>query len=221
MKKLPLTLLTTLVFSASVSFPIQAQEYMFTYSKLFSQLKNNVKDDYKDVKVGFFFVNAQTKKLCPIEKAWMEKEKHYEELSTSINHELLLPLDDNLRQANPLIFVDTPQDMRCDFSTVVMTKKPFEGQVSYEQVATLLPQMQSLLEELGGMFASWFTPDVSGITLEFANNLDSNIVLSNGQTIAIKNGKAQVAVEQIGNGGYMQLPEQTVRVLPYLPNAKK
>lgn len=71
------------------------------------------------------------------------------------------------------------------------------------------------------MFASWFTPDVSGVTLEFANNLDSNIVLSNGQTIAIKNGKAQVAVEQIGNGGYMQLPEQTVRVLPYLPNAKK
>lgn len=219
MKKRTLTLLlTTLCFANA--FPVNAQEYMFTYSKLFSAMKNNVKEEYPNVKVAYYFLNANTKQLCPIEKAWMEKEKHYEALKVSSNHELLLPLDDHLRQANPLVFVDTPQDMRCDFSTVVMAKEQFKGEISYQQVAILLPQMQKLLEELGGMFASWFTPDISGVTLEFANNLNSVIQLSNGETINIENGKAQVDLSQLGEGGSMQLPQETVRVLPYLPKAK-
>lgn len=78
MKKLSLSLLGTaaLMLAAPAT---QAQEYMFTYSKLYTQLKNNNKEGHDDVKVGVFFVNADTKQLCNIEKAWMEKEEHYEE----------------------------------------------------------------------------------------------------------------------------------------------
>jgi len=78
MRKIGLTLLCT-ALSSFVVTPVSAQEYMFTYSKLFSQLKNNTKEGHEDVKVGIFFVNPQTKQLCDIEKAWMEKEEHYEE----------------------------------------------------------------------------------------------------------------------------------------------
>lgn len=206
---------------ASFSAPTWAQEYMFTYSKLYSQMKNNVKDNHEDVKVGFFFVDADNKQLCHIEKAWMEKEEHYEALTPSAGHELIVPLDNNLRQANPLVFVDTPNDRRCDFSMVVMTKAPLEGKVTYAQVETLLPQMQSLLEDLGGMFASWFTPAVTGVTLEFANDLNSTIELSSGENIPVIHGKAQVDLAQIGQDGWMMLPETTTRVLPYLPKGKK
>lgn len=219
MKKVTLTLLTTALLGA-VALPSQAQEYMFTYSKLYSHMKKNANEGHDDVKVGFFFVNADTKKLCNIEKAWMEKEEHYEELKISDYQEVMVPLDDNLKSANPLVFVDTPQDMRCDFSMVVMTKEPFSGQVNYDEVKTLLPQMQAILVELGGMFASWFTPDVEGVTLEFANELNSNITFSNGTTKPIVNGKVQIALSEIGEGGSMTLPEPTARVLPYLPKAK-
>ncbi len=152
----------------TISTPVMAQQYMFTYSKLFSQMKSNTKEDHPDVKMGIFFIDAQSKQNCVIEKAWMEKEEHYEELKTGPGYELLVPLDNNLRQANPLVFVDTPQDKRCDFSMVVMAKKPFEGKVAYQEVEVLLPQMQAMLEQLGGMFASWFTPAVEGVTLEFS-----------------------------------------------------
>jgi len=168
-----------------------------------------------------FFVNADTKKLCTIEKAWMEKEKHYELVPSSEIHELLLPVDGNLKQANPLVFVDIPQDTRCDFSLVVMTKAALSGQVPYGDIEKLLPQMQEILESLGGMFSSWFTPEVSGVTLEFDNNLNGFIQLSNGSDVEIVNGKAQVSLEQIGKDGWMKLPEETTRVLPYLPTAKK
>ncbi|GLT19961.1 hypothetical protein GCM10007938_37440 [Vibrio zhanjiangensis] len=204
---------------SSIAFMTQAQEYMFTYSKLFSHLKQNVKQGHEDVKVGLFFLNADTKKNCVIQKAWMEKEQHYEELKTTRYNELLLPLDDNLKSANPLVFVRTPQDQRCDFSMVVMTKQPLKGTVSYTEVEMLLPQMQVMLEDLGGMFASWFTPDVEGVTLEFQGLVDGQVEFSNGKTKPIVNGKAQVALSDIGQGGSMILPQETSRVLPYLPRA--
>ncbi|ANQ21627.1 hypothetical protein BA893_08085 [Vibrio natriegens] len=219
MKKLSLSLLGTaaLMLAAPAT---QAQEYMFTYSKLYTQLKNNNKEGHDDVKVGVFFVNADTKQLCNIEKAWMEKEEHYEEFVIPASKELPLPIDKNLKSANPLVFVQTPIDTRCDYSLVVMTKEPLQGNVSYEQLAPLMPQMQSMLEDLGGMFAGWFTPDVQGVTMEFSNGLDSKISFSNGTEKPIVNGKVQVALSEIGEGGTMTLPEPTMRVLPYLPKAK-
>ncbi|TXY28491.1 DUF2987 domain-containing protein [Vibrio mimicus] len=219
MKSKPYLLLASLALT--ISTPVMAQQYMFTYSKLFSQMKSNTKEDHPDVKMGIFFIDAQSKQNCVIEKAWMEKEEHYEELKTGPGYELLVPLDNNLRQANPLVFVDTPQDKRCDFSMVVMAKKPFEGKVAYQEVEVLLPQMQAMLEQLGGMFASWFTPAVEGVTLEFSPETEGVITLSNGQTVAIVNHKAQVALSQIGSEGWMELPAPTLRILPYLPKAKK
>ncbi|HAS8154380.1 DUF2987 domain-containing protein [Vibrio vulnificus] len=220
MRKIGLTLLCT-ALSSFVVTPVSAQEYMFTYSKLFSQLKNNTKEGHEDVKVGIFFVNPQTKQLCDIEKAWMEKEEHYEEFMIPESKELPLPIDNNLKSANPLVFVQTPQDMRCDYSLVVMTKQPLQGKVTYAQLEPLMPQMKTMLDDLGGMFSSWFTPDVEGVTMEFADQLNDMITFSNGQKKAIVNGKVQVALSEIGEAGYMVLPQPTMRVLPYLPAAKK
>ncbi|EIQ1512673.1 DUF2987 domain-containing protein [Vibrio parahaemolyticus] len=219
MKKLSLILgSAALLLSSPIT---HAQEYMFTYSKLYTQLKNNTKEGHDDVKVGVFFVDARTKQLCAIEKAWMEKEEHYEEFVIPASKELPLPIDKNLKSANPLVFVHTPKDSRCDYSLVVMTKEPLQGSVSYEQLKPLMPQMQSMLEDLGGMFAGWFTPEVQGVTMEFANELNGKIVFSNGQEKAIIIGKVQVALSEIGEGGTITLPEPTMRVLPYLPQAKK
>lgn len=204
-----------------VSPATHAQEYMFTYSKLYTQLKNNNKEGNDDVKVGIFFVDSKTKQLCEIEKAWMEKEEHYEEFVIPATKELPLPVDKNLKSANPLVFVHTSKDTRCDYSLVVMTKEVLQGNVSYEQLTPLIPQMQTLLEDLGGMFANWFTPEVQGVTMEFANKLNDTITFSNGSIKEIVNGKVQVALSEIGEGGYMTLPQPTTRVLPYLPNATK
>ncbi|MGR5206715.1 MULTISPECIES: DUF2987 domain-containing protein [Vibrio] len=220
MKKLSLSLLGSAML-VLVSPATHAQEYMFTYSKLYTQLKNNNKEGNDDVKVGIFFVDSKTKQLCEIEKAWMEKEEHYEEFVIPATKELPLPVDKNLKSANPLVFVHTSKDTRCDYSLVVMTKEVLQGNVSYEQLTPLIPQMQTLLEDLGGMFANWFTPEVQGVTMEFANKLNDTITFSNGSIKEIVNGKVQVALSEIGEGGYMTLPQPTTRVLPYLPNATK
>ncbi|EFP98174.1 DUF2987 domain-containing protein [Vibrio caribbeanicus] len=211
----PLAVLALFIISSH----LYAQEYIFTYSKLYSHMKQNAKEGHDDVKVGFFFLNAQNKTLCPIEKAWMEKEEHYEELKTSSVNEVIVPLDNNLRSANPLVFVHTPKAMRCDFSMVVMTKKSFSGKITYQQVKRLLPQMQSILEQLGGMFASWFTPDVEGVTLEFPKSVEGVIKFSDGKTKPLINGKVQITADEIGIDGWILLPHETSRILPYIPKA--
>ena len=146
MKKTALALLASL--SLGVSLPASAQEYMFTYSKLYTQLKNNTKEGHDDVKVAVFFVDQQAQQTCHISKAWMEKEEHYEELKVSPANELLLPVDQNLRSANPLIFVQT-QEQECAYSLVVMTQEPLVGNVEVAQLESLLPQMQAMLEPAG------------------------------------------------------------------------
>jgi hypothetical protein len=198
---------------------VGAQEYMFTYSKLYTQLKNNAKEGHDDVKMGIFFVNAADKSLCTIEKAWMEKEKKYQELTPVNGKELLVPLDSNLKSANPLVFARTPMDLRCDFSMVVMTKQSLSGKVYYKDIEKLLPQMQSMLEDLGGMFASWFTPDVEGLTLEFPERTEGQIEFSNGLAVDIIKNKARIRLNDLNPGEYIELPVTTTRVLPWLPSA--
>ncbi|MCY9865831.1 DUF2987 domain-containing protein [Vibrio coralliirubri] len=214
MKKTALALLASL--SLGVSLPASAQEYMFTYSKLYTQLKNNTKEGHDDVKVAVFFVDQQAQQTCHISKAWMEKEEHYEELKVSPANELLLPVDQNLRSANPLIFVQT-QEQECAYSLVVMTQEPLAGTVEVAQIENLLPQMQAMLEDVSGMFSGWFTPDIQGLTLEFANKLEGNIELSNGKQLPIKEGRAKFTLEELSGSDSITLPEPTVRVLPYIP----
>ncbi|ANP76524.1 hypothetical protein A134_08975 [Vibrio crassostreae 9CS106] len=214
MKKTALALLASL--SLGVSLPATAQEYMFTYSKLYTQLKNNTKEGHDDVKVAVFFVDQQAQQTCHISKAWMEKEEHYEELKVSPANELLLPVDQNLRSANPLIFVQT-QEQECAYSLVVMTQEPLAGTVEVTQLENLLPQMQAMLEDVSGMFSGWFTPDIQGLTLEFANKLEGNIELSNGKQLPIKEGRAKFTLEELNGSDSITLPEPTVRVLPYIP----
>ncbi len=208
----------SLSIALAASSCVQAEQYMFTYSKLYSQLKNNLKSGHDDVKVGFFFVDSRTELLCTISKAWMEKEQHYEELKVSPINELVVPLDQNLRQANPLIFVETPRSQQCNFSMVVMAKQNLSGTVSYQTLAQLVSQMQTTLNDLGGMFARWFTPEIQGVTLEFDADTANDIQLSNGKKIRITHGQAQVTLNEIGEGGSIKLPQTTKRVLPYLLN---
>ncbi|MFM2610378.1 DUF2987 domain-containing protein [Vibrio chagasii] len=214
MKKTALALLASL--SLGISLPAAAQEYMFTYSKLYTQLKNNTKEGHDDVKVAVFFVDQQAQTTCHISKAWMEKEEHYEELKVSPANELQLPVDQNLRSANPLIFVQT-KEQECAYSLVVMTKAPLAGTVEVAQLENLLPQMQAMLEDVSGMFSSWFTPDIQGLTLEFANKLEGNITLSNGKQLPITQGRAKFTLEELNGSDSITLPEETTRVLPYIP----
>ncbi|MCL9783284.1 DUF2987 domain-containing protein [Vibrio sp. S4M6] len=210
-------LISLALLSILASFPSWGQEYMFTYSKLYSQLKANYSANHDDVKVAFFFVDRKNGQLCTPKKAWMENQSHYEALKVSNQKELLVPFDANLKQANPLVFVDTPKGKDCAFSTTIMAREPLSGDVSYSQLKNLVEQMQLVLNELGGVFSSWFTPSIEGVTLEFSDPSVTKLTFSNGATRPVESGKAHVLLSDLGDKGSIEIPTATFRVLPYIP----
>ena len=84
----------------------------------------------------------------------MEKEEHYEELKVSPYNGWCGEQQPSL--SKPIGLRSYANGYRCDFSMVVMTKKPMRDNVTHDQVKVLLPQMQAILEQPGGMFASFY-----------------------------------------------------------------
>lgn len=223
------TLLIGLVATSLIAPTAVAQEYMFTYSKLYGQLKQNAKEGHDDVKLGLFFIDSKTQQICQIKRAWMEKDEHYEEFTIPDSQELPIPVDANLRSANPLVYVQLPEGQECSYSFVVMSKSQWQGSVNYQTAADLVPQMQNMLNDLSGMFSRWFTPDIQGVTLEFAstdsqttngdgaNYQSVSLTFADGTSKAIVDGKAQVTLAELKQLGELTLPMQTQRILPYIP----
>ncbi|ODP97078.1 MULTISPECIES: DUF2987 domain-containing protein [Salinivibrio] len=213
MKKLA----SVLVMLGMVSVPASADTYRFSYSKLFTQLKHNVEEGHPDIGVAYFMVSAESGEVCPISRAWMSKEEHYEAFDIPASQALPLPLDNQLRKVNPDVFVETPADRNCDISFQVLVDKPVGKQLTSQQIQGWLPQMDTMMENLGGMFASWFMPKAQGVVLHFAPSVTGAVTSSEGNKYPIDAHQAIIDVNRLGDSTTLTLPDAPIKVSPWLP----
>ncbi|WP_300181347.1 DUF2987 domain-containing protein [uncultured Aliivibrio sp.] len=199
-----------------LALPVKAEQYRFTYSKLYYQLKVNQKEGHDNVRMALFFNDSQTGKACHITKAWMEKEEHYEEFTIPSSQELPLPIDNNLKSANPLVYIQTEEGKQCDISMEVLANKPLTGSVSFDELTLLTTQMNAMLSDIGGMFSKCFMPDVEGVRFVFSDAVTSEIKASNGVIIPIENGKATVDLREFSKETSFELPATPLKVTPWL-----
>ena len=199
-----------------LALPVKAEQYRFTYSKLYYQLKVNQKEGHEDVRMALFFNDSQTGKACQITKAWMEKEEHYEEFTIPTNQELPLPIDNNLKSANPLVYIQTEEGKQCDISMEVLANTPLTDSVSFDELMLLTTQMDAMLSDIGGMFSKYFMPDVEGVRFVFSDAVTSGIKVSNGVIIPVENGKATVDLREFNKEISFELPATPLKVTPWL-----
>ncbi|OCH21802.1 DUF2987 domain-containing protein [Aliivibrio logei] len=207
---------TTLLSLLCFTLPAQAEQYRFTYSKLYYQLKVNQKEGHEDVRMALFFNDSQTGKACQITKAWMAKEEHYEEFTIPVNQELPLPLDTNLKSANPLVYIQTEEGKQCDISMEVLANKTFEKKVSSKELSLLTIQMDAMLSDIGGMFSKYFMPKVEGVSFVFNDKVTLPIKASDGTSIATKDGKATIELSAFSDDVTFSLPAVPLKVIPWL-----
>ncbi|MCW8327991.1 DUF2987 domain-containing protein [Photobacterium sp. SDRW27] len=194
-----------------------AQNIEMRYSSLYGKLKQNVKEGHDDVRIAFFLLNQENGEVCAIREGSMRKEKHYEELVIPDNNELLVPIDTNLRQANPDVTFVIDDGITCDLSMQVIANKDYGQHISQTEIAKLTPQMNTLLSDLGGMFSNWFMPEVGGVVIHFATDVNESIRLASGNTIDIKDSKAVLKLAELADGEEITLPQNAVKVTPWLP----
>ncbi|MFA1560008.1 DUF2987 domain-containing protein [Aliivibrio fischeri] len=199
-----------------LALPVKAEQYRFTYTKLYYQLKVNQKEGHEDVRMALFFNDAQTGKACQITKAWMEKEEHYEEFTIPSNQELPLPIDNNLKSANPLVYIQTEEGKQCDISMEVLANKSFRGSVSAKELKELTIQMDAMLADIGGMFAKYFMPDVEGVTFVFSDTVTKGISTSTGELLPLNNGKVTVDLRKYKDDVKFELPTEVLKLTPWL-----
>ena len=204
---------TSTVYAQGVS----AQNIEMRYSSLYSKLKQNVKEGHDDVRIAFYLLNQSDGKVCTVHKGWMRKDEHYEELAIPADNELSVPVDSNLRQANPDVTFVIDDGITCDLSMQVIASKDYGRTLNQAEIAALIPQMDSMLSDLGGMFSSWFMPEVSGVVIHFANGVSEPVKLSGGKSIAIEGNKAVVKLAELAEDEEVLLPEQALKVTPWIP----
>lgn len=210
--------LTAAIVAAVISFPSAAAQVEFSYSKLFTQLKHNYGENHPDVKVGYFMISPASGEVCKITKAWMTKKKNYEELAIPASQELPLPIDNHLRKVNPDVFIETAGDDVCDISFQVMAKAQFESEISQSEIASLLPQMSAMMQDLGGMFSSWFMPEVQGVMVHF-DEPQSQLKTSAGRNITVDGKVAVIRASELEKGEEIYFPETPLKVTPWIPQS--
>lgn len=179
-----------------------AQNIEMRYSTLYGKLKQNVKEGHDDVKIALFLLNQQDGSVCQIHKGSMRKDKHFEELVIPDNNELTVPIDSNLRQANPDVTFVIDDGITCDVSMQVIAKNEYGTSLEQSEVAKLVPQMNQILSDLGGMFSGWFMPDVEGVVVHF----------DNGDTKVIE-------LSSLAVGETVSFSQPAVKVTPWIPQA--
>ncbi|OCH04854.1 DUF2987 domain-containing protein [Aliivibrio fischeri] len=199
-----------------LALPVKAEQYRFTYTKLYYQLKVNQKEGHEGVRMALFFNDAQTGKACQITKAWMEKEEHYEEFTIPSNQELPLPIDNNLKSANPLVYIQTEEGKQCDISMEVLANKSFRGSVSAKELKELTIQMDAMLADIGGMFSKYFMPDVEGVTFVFSDTVTKGVSTSTGELLPLNNGKVTIDLRKYSDDVKFELPTEVLKVTPWL-----
>ncbi|PKF50445.1 DUF2987 domain-containing protein [Enterovibrio nigricans] len=210
--------LTAALIAAVISVPATAAQVELRYSKLYSQLKHNYGENHPDVKVGYFLISPETGKVCEITKAWMIKKQHSEFFVIPPSQELPLPIDNHLRQVNPDVFIETMGDAVCDVSFQVLAKESFNEEMSAEEIQNLVPQMTAMMKDLGGMFASWFMPEVEGVMVHFAEPV-SSLSTSEGRSINVDGKVAIIRVDELKQGEKIAFTKTPLKVTPWIPQS--
>lgn len=205
--------------SAMMTSTAFAQNIEMRYSTLFGKLKQNAVEGHDDVKIAFYLLDQRDGSVCKIHKGWMQKDKHYEELNIPADNALDVPLDSNLRQANPDVTFVVDDGITCDVSMQVIATSEYGRQISQAQVQSLAPQMDKLLSDLGGMFSKWFMPKVGGVVLHFDQPLQAGIILASGNVAEAQGNKVILKLDALSAGEVVKLPDDVVKVTPWIPKS--
>ncbi len=202
------------VFSSFTS----ATEYNFRYKTLFSHLKYQDTIKYPDFKIGFFLISSSTGDVCKIKKASMSKKEHNQNFIIPVTQELPLPIDAHLRKVNPDIYIETVNSEPCDISFQIITNKIIEHKISHQDIHNYQLQIKAIMKDIGGIFSTFFMPDVLGVVLHMP--LNETMLTSNlGNEFAVINQKVFINNDSLLKNDFFSLEKPIYKITPWLKNS--
>ncbi len=206
---LVLTLISTLAVAGE-------HMYMFRYSNFYNQLQHNSSRKQPDVRVGLFFVTRTGNAPCHIAQAHLDNHNYQEKLDVYASGEVTLPIHDDLKQSNPMLYIKSISEQPCKILVRVVAREPLQGKVNFTHIYNLTQQMQELLTELGDSVSNWFNPDVTGIKMEFSGYEQGILTTTLGKEIRVENHQTTIIISDFESTDSINLPEVTQNITPVI-----
>ncbi len=143
---------------------------VFNYDGFFARMKKSEQPQYSDVTLTFVLQKQATVEPCQIEKAKITTDISEETLTVAANGELILPYEQVFNDRKALIrLVQSKDATACDLNFRLRNKMPLGQTVKLSQLRKIHQQFAALLNDLAGL-GKYFLPQMTGITLQFANS---------------------------------------------------
>ncbi len=199
------------------SSSVQAQDVNIRYSALYGKLKNNLKEGHDDVNIRLYLID-QTGQICHVHKASMRKDEHYEELTIPADYALSIPLDSNLRQANPDVTFVIDDGVTCDVSMQILAENYQPKVLEQAYIEAIVPQMNTMMADLGGMFSQWFMPKAEGVVITLKDrSFNKALTLKTGKTLKFNSGVARVHLNDLVEDESINLSKEIEKISPWIP----
>ncbi|WP_318443081.1 DUF2987 domain-containing protein [Photobacterium leiognathi] len=196
---------------------VQAQDVNMRYSALYGKLKNNLKEGHDDVKIRLYLVD-KAGQTCHVHKASMRKDEHYEELTIPADYALSIPLDSNLRQANPDVTFIIDDGITCDVSMQILAENYQPKVLEQAYIEAIVPQMNTMMADLGGMFSQWFMPKAEGVVITLKDRtFNKTLALKTGKTLNFNSGVARVHLNDLAENESINLSKEIEKISPWIP----
>lgn len=191
-----LTLFLALSLSVGNAF---ASDLKLNYSLFFGYMKTLYKLDYDHVTTAFYLVDKETKLPCRITNAEMVVDAKREKIDFDKIGRLRPFFSDQHRKDGAMIEVtllNPVVNQQCDLNVTLMAKESeLKNALSFEKMALISSELESVLRKNAGMIAKYFLPEFEGLRLQPAttlteaqiNQLDKRIKLDDKGNLLIAN----------------------------------
>lgn len=195
--------------------PAIADTMPLNYGDFYSHLKKLDADDTPALQFAFGFIHIEYKRLCKIDSINIVTQKQTIEVAITDEYRFKLPTEKALKQARAIVQVTLDDNShQCDMSVQLETKPEFlTNQYSSKALSNIFDQYVIFFEDMGGMF-SFLMPDVSGLTLHFAETLPTDTLNLSATSLGIIVSERKISLDErwLLNDNKLSLPQQPIRI---------
>jgi len=167
------SLLALMLALFSITFAVNAKEFVVSYDGFYDRLKVVNKGDFQYAQVNFYVTDIATGDPCLIDSGKIITETRELALSYTDQAQLQLPFDKQL-DTDKAVIVLTPQNSNhdCQLKLQIEAQEFNPQPLTKAELLTMHNEFDELLSDLSGFFVStlmsFLLPEQQGVVLTFA-----------------------------------------------------
>lgn len=159
-------LLLSLLFSGPA-----CADLLLNYNGFYHRMKKLQQPEFSDITLAFALTGERSGQACKYYSLGLKSDLHNLALDIAGNGEISLPYNEALKDSNAILEVLQADNAEpCQVQFRLRSRMRLENDLTLSQLQHYRSQFDLLLDDMAGLGKYWL-PEVSGIIVEFADNV--------------------------------------------------